>query len=568
MKNNSLIKTLKIVNWPIAKVIIAIFISIVSVFVSLLVPIYIKEIIDKIDFTNLPIKIILLVISFFIIASFLQGLSQYLLSYIGELTIRDLRKNMWEYIINLPVKYYDNKETGQIMSRLIEDSSIVNNFVSMKLPIMLSQLILFFGALGLMIYMDWKITLFMLITVVVTTVIIIPLGNKIYVISTNHQQTIAEFSGILSRVLSDIRLVKIANAENLEIKRGNDKLERLFGLGIKQSKLYSFINPLITLIIMFTIIGILSYSGYRLSVGTLSTGTLVALLFYLLQIIEPLTGLSSFFTDYKKTLGATDRIQEIYKNQLENKAGFAPSYDQDISFQNVSFSYGEKEILKNVNFLAERNKVTAFVGPSGAGKSTIFSLLVKLYECQEGNIKYGDQSINNIDLTLWRSKIGYAMQNAPVMNGTVLDNITYGLTRSYSMEEIHTVAQIANAHEFIMNLENQFDTLVGERGILLSGGQKQRLALCRVFLHNPEILLLDEATSSLDSESEKHIERAINYVKSNKTTLIIAHRLSTIMAADHIIFLDDGKITGQGTHEELLNTHERYRDFVTYQTIK
>ncbi|MED2480453.1 ABC transporter ATP-binding protein, partial [Bacillus thuringiensis] len=263
MKNNSLIKTLKIVNWPIAKVIIAIFISIVSVFVSLLVPIYIKEIIDKIDFTNLPIKIILLVISFFIIASFLQGLSQYLLSYIGELTIRDLRKNMWEYIINLPVKYYDNKETGQIMSRLIEDSSIVNNFVSMKLPIMLSQLILFFGALGLMIYMDWKITLFMLITVVVTTVIIIPLGNKIYVISTNHQQTIAEFSGILSRVLSDIRLVKIANAENLEIKRGNDKLERLFGLGIKQSKLYSFINPLITLIIMFTIIGILSYSGYR-----------------------------------------------------------------------------------------------------------------------------------------------------------------------------------------------------------------------------------------------------------------------------------------------------------------
>ena len=389
-------------------------------------------------------------------------------------------------------------------------------------------------------------------------------------VSKATQKEMASFSGLLGRVLSEIRLVKSYRAEKTETTSGNDAIQNLYRFGLKEAKIQAFISPFMTLIMMAILVTILGYGGLQVSKGILSAGDLVAIIFYLVQIIVPFAQMATFFTSFQKAVGATERIQDIFHMDSEaiDTTEKQLLMDGVITFENVHFSYGsDKKIIDGISFEAHPGTVTAFVGPSGGGKTTIFSLLERFYEPSSGTILFNHTPIKEISLPAWRSKIGYVSQESPLMSGTILSNMTYGMTEIPPLEKIIQAAEAANAAGFIGELPDKYDTLVGERGIKLSGGQRQRIAIARALLHNPKILLLDEATSNLDSGSETYVQEALERLMKGRTTLIIAHRLATIIHADRIFFLEQGEITGSGTHEELIAEHELYKEFTHGQGL-
>lgn len=317
---------------------------------------------------------------------------------------------------------------------------------------------------------------------------------------------------------------------------------------------------------------ILGFGAIRIATGAITAGALIAMIFYVMQLSMPLMNLSTLVTDYKKAVGASSRIFEIMQEPVEPMTDLEPVAnvsitDGELAFEKVNFKYDVQPILNDVSFHIPQGKVSAFVGPSGSGKSTIFNLIERMYETEAGDIKYGEQSIYDIPVTNWRQKIGYVMQSNSMMSGTIRDNILYGINREVSDEELIRYAKLANCHDFIMQFDDGYDTLVGERGLKLSGGQRQRIDIARSFVKNPDILLLDEATANLDSESEQKIQEALEILMEGRTTIVIAHRLSTIKKAGQIIFLDQGRVTGKGTHSELMANHEKYRQFVSTQNL-
>lgn len=300
----------------------------------------------------------------------------------------------------------------------------------------------------------------------------------------------------------------------------------------------------------------------------MTAGELAAFFIYLFQIIMPITQIIVFLTQFQKTVGATEKVLSIL-NLEEEKLHEGKSVtlkEQALHFKGISFGYDSSEtILKDINLTAEKGKVTAIVGPSGSGKTTLFSLIEQFYQPLQGEIQFGKESITNYSLKSWRELLGYVSQDSPIYSGTIRDNITYGLQGVIPQEKIKVAAKMAYADEFILDLPSGYETEVGERGIKLSGGQRQRIAIARALLRSPEILMLDEATSSLDSQSEIVVQEALKNLMIGRTTLVIAHRLSTIVEAEQIIFLEKGRVTSVGSHEELYESHALYREFAKQQ---
>lgn len=404
-----------------------------------------------------------------------------------------------------------------------------------------------------------------LMILVVPTVILamIPLGNYMYKISRGLQDETASFQGDLGRVLTNIRLVKSSLAEDQEKETGLKRMKKLFHFGLKEGKIMSIIQPVTMSLMLIVLVIIFGYGSYRVSEGTLSAGSLVAIIFYLFQIATPFSQLTSFFTEFQKALGASERIDDIRSRDSETntlKLNGKVDSQKTLTFHQVFFSYLKDEpILNSVSFQAEIGKITAFIGPSGSGKTTIFSLIERFYQPNKGVITYKGTPIHRIPLSDWRHKIAYVSQEAPIMSGTILSNLTYGLDKC-SEEIIKSAVANANLDNFINSLPNQYETEVGEHGIRLSGGQKQRLAIARAMIRNPEILLLDEATAHLDSASEKLVQEALNRLMKGRTTFIIAHRLSTVTHADQLVVIENGTITGAGVHQKLIKEHSFYRE--------
>lgn len=363
-------------------------------------------------------------------------------------------------------------------------------------------------------------------------------------------------------------MLKPQTRKNLEEKRGKEGINRLFGFGIREAKVVSVLAPLIFFVVMGVIVVIIGYGGIRVISGTLSTGTLIAFLLYLFQIIVPVTSFVTFFTQLQKSKGATERISQILEQDSENLQN---GIEKDISgekiqVQDVSFAYADGDtILDKINFTANPGEVVAFAGPSGGGKSTLFALLERFYEPQNGAIYVGETLLADIQTESWRSQIGYVSQESAMLSGTIRDNLTYGLKREVDDDELWRVTKLAYADEFIRKLPEKLQTEVGERGIKLSGGQRQRIAIARAFLRNPKVLMLDEATASLDSQSEQIVQQALMNLMSGWTTFVIAHRLSTIVSANQILFIENGRITGRGTHKELVKSHPLYASFAEQQ---
>lgn len=465
--------------------------------------------------------------------------------------------------------FFDKNESGQLMSRLTDDTKVINEFISQKLPNLLPSVLTIIGSLIMLFVMDWQMTLLTFITIPIFVLIMIPLGKIMQNISKKTQTEIANFSGLLGRVLTEIRLVKVSRTEKTELNNAHKNLQEIYFLGLKQAKITAIIQPISGVIMLLTIAVILGFGAIRISTGAITAGTLIAMIFYVIQLTQPIINLSTLVTDYKKAVGASSRIYEIMEEPTEvfELEEAKPIIDGNLSFENVHFKYGNKPILTNVSFDIPSGSITAFVGPSGSGKSTIFNIIERMYDIEQGDITYGSQSIYDIDLGDWREKIGYVMQSNSMMNGTIRDNILYGINREVSNEALIYYAKLANCHEFITAFEDGYDTIVGERGLKLSGGQRQRIDIARSFVKNPDILLLDEATANLDSESERKIQDALEELMENRTTIVIAHRLSTIKKAEQIIFIDNGSVTGVGTHQELIASHEKYQQFVHTQNL-
>ena len=510
----------------------------------------------------------LAIISFFIVQAVFDGVSMYLLAYVGQKVVAKLREMMWLKLVRLPVSYFDNQKSGESVSRLINDTGIVKDLITQHFPQFISGLISIIGAIIILLIMDWKMTLIMLISVPITVAIMMPLGSKMAKISRGLQDETATFTGMIQQTISEVRLMKSSNAESYEETRGIRGINTLLKFGLREAKIFALVGPIMHSVIMIVIVMIIGYGGIRVANGTMTTGSLVAFLLYLFQIIFPITTFAMFFTQLQKAKGATEKIIEILDLSLEQgQDGIEMDIkEKPIRLVDVSFAYdGEEPVIHNVSFVANPGEMIAFAGPSGGGKTTLFGLLERYYEPTSGEIFVGDTPISKLSLASWRKQIGYVSQESAMMAGTIRDNLCYGLSEEVSDEKLWEVTRMAYADQFIKEFEHGLDTEIGERGVKLSGGQRQRIAIARAFLRNPKILLMDEATASLDSESESVVQQALTRLMEGRTTFVIAHRLSTIVDANKIIFIEKGRITGIGSHKDLIENHELYRKYAEQQ---
>ncbi|QED49811.1 ABC transporter ATP-binding protein [Cytobacillus dafuensis] len=558
---------LKEANPPKWIFILAIVLSLIETGAGLIVPLFTKNLVDQLAASALETSLIVLLASAFIIQTISSGFSFYFMTYIGESIVASIRKRLWKQILHLPIPFFDKHQSGETMSRLTQDTNIVKTLITQHMITFLTGLISIIGAVSILLMIDWKMTLIMIISVPISIGLIMPLGQKMYKISKATQDEMADFSGNLGRVLTDIRLVKAYHAENAEKARGEKGIKHLFQFGLREARIQAIISPFMTFVMMLVLVILIGYGGVRVASGDLTAGSLVAIIIYMFQIIVPFTQMASFFTAFQKAIGATERIQGILSlnNEPSEQTLLVEDPAQNLTFQNLSFSYKENPIIKNINLTLPAGKTTAFVGPSGGGKTTLFALLERFYEPDSGLIRLGETNIKDFNLRSWRSQIGYVSQESPLMSGSIKDNIIYGIERTVSNQEIVEAAKLAHAAEFIERLPDGYETEVGERGMKLSGGQRQRIAIARAIIRNPKILLLDEATSNLDSASEHLVQRALQQLMDGRTTLMIAHRLSTIVDADQIAVVEAGTITGTGTHSELLETHSLYRELAEQQ---
>jgi ATP-binding cassette subfamily B protein AbcA/BmrA len=549
---------------------IALALSLGTTGVALLVPLFTKNLINDFSVSSLNAERITLLVLAIIVQALASGFSIYLLNRIGQSVVAGIRDQLWKKLLVLPVSYFDDHPSGETVSRMTNDTTVVKGLISEHLSNFVTGIISIVGSMIVLFVLDWKMTLLMFTAIPLSVLILMPLGKKMHKISKGMQDETASFTAVLQQVLTEIRLVKASNAEASEYQNGQKGIQKLFQFGLKEAKIQALIAPLMSFVMMALLVLILGYGGMRVSSGALTAGALVAFIMYLFQIIMPMAQLASFFTQFQKATGATERIISILDSVEEEDAKQpVQNMSQSISVDHLNYSYNNGEqVLKDICFNVEAGKVTAIVGPSGSGKTTLFSLFERFYKPQEGSISIGGTSINDFTLLSWRSQIGYVSQESPIVSGTIRDNICYGIDRDITDEELNQVAKMAYADQFISELPNGYDTEVGERGMKLSGGQRQRIAIARAFLRNPKILMLDEATSSLDSKSEKVVQQALNHLMKGRTTIVIAHRLSTVIGSDQIIFLEKGKITGSGTHKELYNTHSLYREFAEQQLHK
>lgn len=549
---------------------LALALSLGTTGVGLMVPLFTKNLINDFSISSLSTERITLLVLAIIVQALASGFSIYLLNRIGQSVVAGIRDQLWKKLLVLPVSYFDEHPSGETVSRMTNDTTVVKGLISEHLSNFVTGIISIVGSMIVLFVLDWKMTLLMFTAIPLSVLILMPLGKKMHKISKGMQDETASFTAVLQQVLTEIRLVKASNAEALEYQNGKKGIHKLFQFGLKEAKIQALIAPLMSFVMMALLVLILGYGGMRVSSGALTAGALVAFIMYLFQIIMPMAQLASFFTQFQKATGATERIISILDSVEEEDAKLpVQNMSQSISVDHLNYSYNNGEqVLKDISFNVEAGKVTAIVGPSGSGKTTLFSLFERFYKPQEGSISIGGTSINDFTLLSWRSQIGYVSQESPIVSGTIRDNICYGIDRDITDEELNQVAKMAYADQFISELPNGYDTEVGERGMKLSGGQRQRIAIARAFLRNPKILMLDEATSSLDSKSEKVVQQALNHLMKGRTTIVIAHRLSTVIGSDQIIFLEKGKITGSGTHKELYNTHSLYREFAEQQLHK
>ena len=498
-----------------------------------------------------------------IVILFLQSIFSYfrlsLFVNFTENTLANLRVSLYSNLVKLPMSFFSQKRVGELNSRISSDITQIQDTLTSTIAEFLRQFILIVGGVILLANESIKLTLLMLSVVPLVAIAAVIFGRFIRKYSKNVQDKVAESQVIVEETMQGISIVKAFANEWYEIARYNGKIKEVVTIAIKGGKYRGYFASFIIFCLFGAIVAVVWY-GVQLSIsGEMSVGQLISFVLYSTFVGASFGGIAELYAQIQKAIGATERVFELLDetpekiNSNQNLATIE-KIKGNVTFNKVAFSYPSRKeikVLKEVSFTASFGQKIAIVGPSGTGKSTIASLLLRFYNIDEGEILVDGKNIYDFDLENLRGNMSIVPQDVILFGGTIRENIAYGKPNA-TEEEILTASKQANAYNFIESFPEKFETIVGERGIKLSGGQRQRIAIARALLKNPSILILDEATSSLDSESEKLVQEALEILMEGRTSIIIAHRLSTIRSADQILVLDNGRISEQGTHQELI----------------
>ena len=495
----------------------------------------------------------------------------YALAFVGASIVSDLRRAVYAHLANLSLKFFENRKTGEITSRLTSDVSTVQGVVSSVPAQIVGQSISLIGSIVILLITNVKLSLVMLSIVPLIVVGAIWFGRQIRKIAREFQDKVAEANAHAEEAITGIRVVQSFTAEPLEIKRYSDAIVASLGVAMRRARLNAIFGPTV-FFAMFSAIGVVLWFGGRLVMsGEITPGQLTSFLFYTFSIAGSIGAFAGLFSQVQEALGASSRIFELLDEKSDLIEPAKPTklerVQGRVTLDHVSFNYGDRgegKVLEDVSLEAQPGEVIALVGPSGAGKSTLVTLIPRFYDVSSGKILVDGVDVRDFGVRDLRSSIGIVPQETQLFSGSIAENIRYGKPGA-SDSEVQDAARAANAHDFISSFQDGYGTLVGERGVKLSGGQRQRVAIARAILKNPRILILDEATSALDSESESLVQEALERLMQSRTTFVIAHRLSTIRNANRIVVLEHGRVTEVGTHDALIAQGGLYKDLYDLQ---
>ncbi|MDD2385816.1 MAG: ABC transporter ATP-binding protein [Bacteroidales bacterium] len=496
-----------------------------------------------------------------VIATFFKTLTMYFANHfmvpIRNGVVKDIRNKLFDKVIILPISYFSEDKKGNIIARMTNDVQEIEWGIMSSLEMIFRDPIKIILFLATMLVISWQMTAFVFILLPVVGLIIGRVGRSLRKTSMAGQTQMGSLMAQIDEMLSGLRIVKAFNAEQHISGRFRDTNDNYTGLMNKINRKRFLASPLSEFLATAAVVAIMWYGGTMVLGGSnsLSSQALIGYLIIFSQIIAPAKTLSSSWYNIKKAMASVDRVNDILdaKNNITEKQGAIKinSFEHSIHYKNVNFSYTEIPVLKNINLKIAKGQTVALVGQSGSGKSTLVDLIPRFYDVEEGEIQIDDKNIKDYNLKSLRNLLGYVNQNPILFNDTIFNNIAFGI-QNVSEEQVIEAAKVANAHDFIIETENGYNTNIGDSGSKLSGGQRQRLSIARAVLKNPPILILDEATSALDTESEKLVQEALENLMKNRTSIVIAHRLSTIKKADVICVMNEGEIIETGKHEDLL----------------
>jgi ATP-binding cassette, subfamily B, bacterial MsbA len=517
-------------------------------------------------------ELILLFLSLVFLQGFCSMGHSYLTASVSQRIVADFRRHLFAHLQTLSVSFFARRRTGELLSRLMNDVTVIQSVVT-ETPIdTAKQLVTFVGGITFLLAMNWRLCLLILVLLPLLVVVAKLFGRRLKSLSTSIQDQTASLSTLLEEVISGIRIVKSFVKTQREEARFAQQVDTTLSLTMRRAGIMAVFIPVISLLTFSSAAAVLWYGGRQVIDGTVSPGELFAFVLFAGILIGPFSSAARVFAQIREAQGATERVFEILDTRPEVRddpnALVLHTVSGQLTAEHVSFAYDPRRaILIDVSFEAKPGECVAIVGPTGAGKTTLMNLIHRFYDPTEGRVTIDGTSLRDVTLESWYRQIALVPQETILFGGTILDNIRYG-NGDADEEAVKEASRAANAHEFIMGFPDGYHTVVGEKGINISGGQRQRIAIARALLKNPRILLLDEATSALDSESERLIQEALERLMRGRTTFVIAHRLTTIHSADRILVLDKGRLVETGTHDELMARQGLYYYLYTVRVVE